>query len=534
MIKKNFLVFVLLAFLFTSYSSAQCYLGRNLQKKLDQNEKEIPVIVVFKKSVRVKNALQLSTFSTEPDQARKQIKRYLEQQNAHEQGFITSLCDRMKQAKKIQKAEGFWLINAMTVKADSSAIEELSAQGEIAQIILDVPRLMINPRKSELSTLAEIPEDWGVDFIRSQEANRNGFTGQGVKVAVVDTGVAPHTELEGRLLSDKGKSFVDGEEDSVDLNGHGTHCAGTVAGNRFGVAPGAQIIPIKVLGASGFGTFTGIMEGVQHAVAEGAQVISMSLGGRASVEISPLETVIEEAIDAGVVCVIAAGNEGPGSQTIASPGALVRAITVGANDIEGEIAGFSSRGPTIRGDEKPDLSAPGVDITSASTDGQSFAKLSGTSMATPHVAGLVALLLEKKSQLTHDQIKKILMETSRGKEEVNVFGAGIVDAVDALTALDDPSGEEESLPAHLFNQKKIKRDLRQGIQKLMKKQKKFFRVEIKDVSLNPLQVVSVLRVQITHKKTKKSETLRLEMVLQSKKWVLTKESKQEVQKFIGQ
>ncbi|BFO21138.1 hypothetical protein SHKM778_75260 [Streptomyces sp. KM77-8] len=202
-----------------------------------------------------------------------------------------------------------------------------------------------------------------------------GYDGTGVKVAVLDTGVdQTHPDLAGQEIAER--NFSDAE-DSVDRFGHGTHVASTVAGTgagsqgRYkGVAPGARILDGKVLDDRGGGWDSGIIAGMEWAVAEGAQVVNLSLGDTDTQGIDPLEeTVNRLSAETDTLFVIAAGNEGEGGEsTVGSPGSAESALTVGAVDKADKLADFSSRGPRVGdGGIKPDLTAPGVDITAAAS-----------------------------------------------------------------------------------------------------------------------------------------------------------------------
>ncbi|MFG3408244.1 S8 family serine peptidase [Streptomyces sp. NPDC048142] len=263
------------------------------------------------------------------------------------------------------------------------------------------------------------------------------FDGTGVKIAVVDTGIdATHPDLAGRVAAERNFSA---SPDANDRNGHGTHVASTAAGTgakdaRFkGVAPGARLINAKVLDDQGFGDDSGIIAGVDWAVAQGADVISMSLGGLDTPGIDPLEAQVNKlSAEKGVLFTIAAGNEGPREGTVGSPGSADAALTVGAVDDDDRIADFSSAGPRT-GDKavKPDITAPGVSITAAAAAGvegqdpPGYQSLNGTSMATPHVAGAAAILKQKNPAWTGAQIKAALTGSAKdGSHSVFQQGAG--------------------------------------------------------------------------------------------------------------
>ncbi|QEV17950.1 S8 family serine peptidase [Streptomyces alboniger] len=281
-----------------------------------------------------------------------------------------------------------------------------------------------------------------------------GLTGKGVKVAVLDSGVdGAHPDLKGRVA--QSRSFIPGEE-VADRNGHGTHVASTVGGSgaasdgnkERGVAPGASLAVGKVLGDEGFGSESQVIAGMEWAAEDvGAEVVSMSLGSQEPSDgTDPMATAVNAlSKETGALFVVAAGNTGAPS-SIGSPGAADSALTVGAVDSRDQAAPFTGRGPR-HGDHalKPDLSAPGVDILAARsglTGGEGFyTEMSGTSMATPHVAGVAALLAEKHPDWTGARLKDALMSTSRQlTDSAYELGAGRVSVPDAVDAVITASG----------------------------------------------------------------------------------------------
>ncbi|MFF6904056.1 S8 family peptidase [Streptomyces hydrogenans] len=266
-----------------------------------------------------------------------------------------------------------------------------------------------------------------VPLIGAPEAWTAGYSGKGVKVAVLDTGIdADHPDFAG--LIDGTASFVPGE-DVTDVNGHGTHVAGTIVGSgaasggdHKGVAPGADLYVGKVLGgAEGSGQDSWVMAGMQWAAETGADVVNMSLGDSYPTDGSdPMSQMVDElSARYGTLFVIAAGNAGP--ESISAPGAAAAALTVAATDKQDRLASFSSTGPlAYSGGMKPDIAAPGVDITAprsqAMTDGGEglYRTLSGTSMATPHVAGAAAILAQQHPEWTGAQLKEHLTSTAKG------------------------------------------------------------------------------------------------------------------------
>ncbi|GGV37463.1 peptidase [Streptomyces longisporoflavus] len=275
-----------------------------------------------------------------------------------------------------------------------------------------------------------------------------GLTGKGVKVAVLDTGVdLGHPGLKDRVGA--AKSFIPGEE-VADRNGHGTHVASTVGGSgagsdgdkEKGVAPGADLSVGKVLSDEGSGTESQIIAGMEWAAKDvGAKVVSMSLGSQeASDGTDPMAAAVNTlSEDTGALFVVAAGNNGAPS-SIGSPGAADSALTIGAVDSADRAAYFTSQGPRY-GDNalKPDLSAPGVDILAARSQlvtGEGYyTEMSGTSMATPHIAGVAALLAEKHPDWSGARLKDALMSTSKQLDSsAYELGAGRVSVPDAVGA----------------------------------------------------------------------------------------------------
>ncbi|WP_165914523.1 S8 family serine peptidase [Streptomyces sp. AcE210] len=281
--------------------------------------------------------------------------------------------------------------------------------------------------------------DVSVPQIGAPEAWAAGYDGKGTKVAVLDTGVdLTNADVKDRLSQTV--SFVPGLS-VTDGNGHGTHVASTIAGSGAnsggkykGVAPGADLLIGKVLDNAGSGQVSWIMEGMEWAAAQGADVISMSLGGPTS---SP-DDVMTDAVDSlsastGTLFVIAAGNAGPNATTIGSPGTADAALTVGAVDKSDVLANFSSRGPRA-GDYaiKPEITAPGVNIVAARAAGttlgtplnQYYTSLNGTSMATPHVAGAAAILAQRHPGWSGQRIKAALTTHSKTASGPSVYEQG--------------------------------------------------------------------------------------------------------------
>jgi subtilisin family serine protease len=291
--------------------------------------------------------------------------------------------------------------------------------------------------------------DQSVPQIGAPAAWSAGYEGDGVTVAVIDSGVdATHPDLNGKILIEN--NFT--TETGGDKFGHGTHVASIIAGTGAassgkyrGVAPHAQLISAKVCTTKGCFT-SDVVAGMQWAVAEqGAKIVNMSIGGLDYEGVDPLESAINTlSAQYGTLFVVAAGNDGPNAKTMGSPGTTDAALAVGAVNRMDQIAPFSSRGPRLDGALKPDITAPGVGIVAAraagtsigSPVGASYVAASGTSMAAPHVAGAAALLSQLHPEWTGEQLKAVLMGSAKANPALSVLdqGAGRVDVAAAFQA----------------------------------------------------------------------------------------------------
>lgn len=319
-----------------------------------------------------------------------------------------------------------------------------------------------------------------VDFGTADTRSDFAVTGAGVGICIVDTGADPgHEQLNGGKIAEF-VDYINGRTAAYDDHGHGTHVAAIAAGDGTGganaatfggVAPGATVFAAKVLDSAGSGDASGVIAGVEwcadparNSTGPGVQIISMSLGTADSSDgRDALSQAVNNAVAAGKIAVVAAGNSGDGPETIGSPGAAAQAITVGAvaewsapptapNHSDGAfLASFSSRGPTADGRSKPDISAPGVSITSAQAGTASgYVTWSGTSMATPFVAGTVALALENEIGLGPTDVKNALLSTAQDRGPAGIdndWGAGLVDGYTFLASTRDIVTEPTPFPA---------------------------------------------------------------------------------------
>ena len=331
--------------------------------------------------------------------------------------------------------------NAIVVEGDESKIITLSKLPSVKRVTKSKP-----VRKF----LAESVPMIKADKVWERKGPRgNNLTGKGIVVAVIDSGVDyNHNDLGGCIGNGckviGGYDFVDSDADPMDVDGHGTHVAGIVAANGgvVGVAPDASILAVRVLDSEGNGFNTQTVEGIEYAVDpdgdpstdDGADIINLSLGGPGDAD-DIVSSAVDAATAAGVVVVAAAGNNGSyydiGKH---SPASARTAITVGSVDKQNNISDFSSKGPVLNSDYiKPEVVAPGTGIYSLQTNNR-YEEMSGTSMASPHVAGAAALLLQARPALQPEQLKSILMSSATNiSDDIFASGYGLVDVQNALT-----------------------------------------------------------------------------------------------------
>jgi subtilisin family serine protease len=279
---------------------------------------------------------------------------------------------------------------------------------------------------------------WGVDRLDQRArvfdgAFRHSRTGQGVTVHVVDTGVSPHAQFGTRLRS--GFSAIADGQGTRDCHGHGTHVAGTAAGSTLGVAPGASVVPVRVLDCRGSGTGTHLLAGLDWIAANGSRpgVVNMSLGGPA---FAALDAAAQRLVSAGFTVVAAAGNSNVDACT-QSPGRAAGLVTVAASDTADAKASFSNAGTCVA------LWAPGVNIASAGiASATAVVGMSGTSMAAPHAAGVAALLLQAQPAATAAQVRARLLQDATPNAVLGVTGAtprGLLYASDSTAPPPPPS-----------------------------------------------------------------------------------------------
>ncbi|MGP3968931.1 S8 family serine peptidase [Streptomyces sp. 6N223] len=333
---------------------------------------------------------------------------------------------------------GAW--EALTNAAPGSAAGARTLASGVTSVTLD------GIRRASLDT--SVPQ------VGAPTAWEAGYDGEGVTVAVVDSGIdASHPDLAGgKVVAQANFSEA---ADAADRFGHGTHVASIAAGTGAssdgaytGVAPGADLLNAKVLDDEGYGLDSGIVAGLEWAVEQGADIVNVSLGGEDTPELDPVEKAVNTlSAESDALIVASAGNvPWPTESSITSPGSADAALTVGAVDDADLLAEFSATGPRV-GDNavKPDLTAPGAEIGAAAAEGsvlagegtpvaEGYVGLSGTSMAAPHVSGAAALLAQRHPDWTGEQLKAALVGTAQPAEGLGAFeqGTGRLDVAAAI------------------------------------------------------------------------------------------------------
>ncbi|KAL6413374.1 putative alkaline protease (oryzin) [Ilyonectria robusta] len=319
----------------------------------------------------------------------------------------------------------------MTLDADDDMVQELFNAEEVAYIEADT-------RINITATIAQTNGTPGLNRLSHSAPNNETYVfdssaGEGITAYVVDTGIrTTHVEFEGRATF--GANFIAGSVDD-DENGHGSHVSGTIGGATFGVAKKVNLVAVKVLDANGGGSNSGVLQGMQFVVDDvknktlaGKAVMNMSLGGSFSAAIN---SAIKAIFDAGIVPIVAAGNENQDTANT-SPGSAPQAITVGAIDATtDERADFSNFGTDV------DIYAPGVAVLSVGIDSDvGQATLSGTSMASPHVAGLAAYLMAFQGITDPAEVVTLM------KSLATQTGSKVVNNVDGTTDLIANNGNQ--------------------------------------------------------------------------------------------
>lgn len=496
---KKFYFTLFFVLVLCGLSNAQTFntIESELQTILNQKSEDlIDIHIYFKSNVDSKQLNQKTRKLSTKTEKRNVVVDELKKHASVEQSDVVEILKAEELSGNVSNIKVLWITNSISCKASRDVIYQLSSHPNIKMIGIDKEIQIMSPEQMKdipnVKPSATRGPAHHVVTVNADDVWNQGYTGKNVIVAVLDSGTnTEHVDLKDHLWEgyidtngdgtpDKlvnGWNFTSDNENITDDYGHGTHCAGIVCGDgtsgtTAGVAPDAILMTLKTINRAGGGSVTGMLSGVQFAVENGADVLSLSLGYKHSQLTVTQKESIREAFDnvlrAGVVACAAVGNDGTSiglpwnvdypaacpapwlnpAQTLT--GGTSGVIAVGADDLVGK----SSQGPSTWEDTKyvdyaynsgasmglirPDISAPGNFITSSHylvNDDQRLA--SGTSQATPCVAGVIALMLEKNMALTPQQISQIIEETAANKpaKKDNIVGAGRVDALAAVNSV---------------------------------------------------------------------------------------------------
>ena len=434
-------------------------------------DEPVRVLIVAKQSdepvVSVMNADPLARRRAAADRATSSIRRRLAEAG---DGFGFGDGAQMPSAY-------LWAANAVAADVDGSTLEALAEDPTVERIVMDRvlpvlfddPTPVADPQPVEAMD-QDIPEDplWHLRKVGTTAVRQKGFTGKGVRVGIIDTGIqADHEELAGKVESfldfttltvEDGELVGEPGTEPYDDNGHGTHCAGTIAGNKVGIAPDAKLIIAKSMGGEGGGSIVGLLVGMQWMLdpdgdpntADQPDLVSNSWGinvQHLGEDINLFRDLVLAWREAGIVPIFAAGNDGP--NTAAAPAIYPESFAVGATTHHDTIAPFST-GVKVELEGgfliKPDISAPGAAIVSSYPGGK-YARLDGTSMACPLVAGAVALAKGAFPGATIDQLTKSFQDGAvelgeAGKD--SRFGHGRLDVPEAFDRLEQIFGAPQA------------------------------------------------------------------------------------------
>ncbi len=489
------LVFTLLViFSFCNLALAQSTIEPRLQEILNQKGDEmISVNIILKSQMNFNNLRSRSESIVDKEAKRNILVDELKSFTEKEQKEILSILDAEQRSSKVKDISCHWLANYINCNTTRDVIYQLASHPDVLVIGYNEEKVLISNNYSERAeSVTGMTEN--ITTVNADDIWAMGYTGDGVVVAVIDSGVNyNHVDIANNLW-DGGAEFpyhgyntYDNNNDPMDRFGHGTHCAGTVCGDgtsgtKTGIAPKATLMCIKSVSDEGTGTADNINSGMEWAIEHNADVLSMSLGVTLP-EISEkvmLRRSCVTALELGVVASVAAGNYGANEYMMIKPvpdnviipggcpppwlspdqesnaGDLSCVVSVGAVDYNDNPADFSSNGPvTWEGSEfndypynngeligliRPDICAPGVSIVSLDySSNNGHTSMNGTSMATPCVAGIMCLMLEKDPSLTPADICRLLETTSVKLSETksNKTGTGRVDALAAMNAIDN-------------------------------------------------------------------------------------------------
>ena len=486
-------LFLLLSLLICHFGFAQNHnvIEPELQEVLNQKDNDmISVNIILKSEINISN-LRSNAKNIEDVKAHRQaIVGELKNFSEESQKDILSILKAGEASGDIKDIKTHWLSNMISCTASKDYIYLLSGHSDVKILGYNKTEYLLWNEKAKTAE-PQRGMTQNIKHVYADKAWNEGYTGKGVLVGVIDTGVNFHKDLEknlwdgGEEYPNHGYNTFENSHDLTDGYNHGTHCAGIICGDgtsgtQTGIAPDATVMCIKVMDDGGGGNANTVCSGIEFAIEHGADVLNMSLGfpNAAMSTREALRQTYENALKANVAIVTAVGNDGmlnltypvPNSVRVpggcpppwlhpdqqANPGGLSACIAVSAVNYYNNVADFSSRGPFtwqtssyedypyLPGREigliRPDVCAPGVGITSCSNKNSSgYINMDGTSQATPCVTGVICLMLEKKPYLTPAQICEALETTAAKLSETksNETGSGCVNAMLALQEIEN-------------------------------------------------------------------------------------------------
>ncbi|WP_158630159.1 S8 family serine peptidase [Cohnella sp. AR92] len=337
--------------------------------------------------------------------------------------------------RKVRKGRGS---NTLMLSLDPDEVSNLKKDSSVRFVEPDAKVSVASIDSVTLTNDSELEEHqpsaetmpWGVHAIGADLADSQHLNGIGIKVAVLDTGISRHEDLNVR----GGVTFVPDTESYYDDNGHGTHVAGIIGAQEnnigiVGVAPKVELYAVKVLDSMGTGSYSQVIQGIDWAVEHDMDILSMSIGGE--VDSQALHEAITSAMNHGVIVIAAAGNKGAGEESEIYPALYPGVVSVGAVDQSLQKANFSSTGSEL------DLMAPGMSIRSTNFNG-GYSSLSGTSMAVPFATGAAALLWSANKEWTAEHIIQQLYETATPLGAAHEYGHGLINVAKALQLINGP------------------------------------------------------------------------------------------------
>ncbi|MCF7858645.1 MAG: S8 family serine peptidase [Candidatus Cloacimonetes bacterium] len=499
---KKIVVLFILVFVYGLLSSilfANMITPQLTEKMNDSSDNEFIKVNIFLEETYPPQKLISESSGLAKLDKRQYVTSTLKEFSVTSQSDLICFLNEMKTASEVKNIKQLWIVNVVNCEMTKNAIEILTTREDIRSIDYDEKRnILLTPTVNKnVSKYLHEQRDcreitWNVLKVNADDVWSQGYDGSGVIVAVLDTGVNyNHVDLNDHLWShpdypNHGYDFVNNDDNPMDDHGHGTHCAGTVAGDgtagsQTGMAPEASVMCVKLLDSSGGGLESACWSGVEFAVDNGADVLSMSFGWQHSwgTDRASWRNAMDYVYAAEVFASVAAGNEGaqqfsyPIPDNVRTPGdcpppwlhpdqtlsgGFSSVVCIGATDYNDNLAGFSSRGPVTweaiapyndytyspeMGLIRPDISAPGDNIKSLAYYSNTGYEdgWSGTSMATPAVAGIIALMLSKDYSLTPTQIDQIIEENVEVAQNPknNNYGSGRIDALNSINAITEPN-----------------------------------------------------------------------------------------------